>query len=77
LKGVVVLKGKAPIVPASMSATAAGESGAKIVSDPTRTRAAAIPTALAGMKDRDVILIPYYAWANRGPGEMRVWFPRR
>jgi hypothetical protein len=23
---------------------------------------------------RDVSLIPYYAWANRGPGEMEVWF---
>ncbi|HUI72034.1 MAG TPA: beta-L-arabinofuranosidase domain-containing protein, partial [Spirochaetia bacterium] len=21
--------------------------------------------------------IPYYAWANRGPGPMRVWLPRR
>ena len=25
---------------------------------------------------RNITLIPYYAWANRGPGEMRVWFPR-
>ena len=22
-------------------------------------------------------LIPYYAWANRGKGEMRIWFPAR
>ncbi len=22
----------------------------------------------------DLVLIPYYAWANRGEGEMRVWF---
>jgi len=22
-------------------------------------------------------LIPYYAWSNRGPGEMIVWFPRK
>jgi DUF1680 family protein len=21
--------------------------------------------------------VPYYAWANRGPGAMRVWIPRR
>ncbi len=21
--------------------------------------------------------IPYYAWANRGKGEMSVWFPTR
>ena len=20
--------------------------------------------------------VPYYAWANRGPGQMRVWIPR-
>jgi uncharacterized protein len=30
-----------------------------------------------GVKARAVVLIPYYAWANRGPGEMRVWFPRQ
>jgi uncharacterized protein len=23
------------------------------------------------------IAIPYYAWANRGPGEMAIWFPQR
>ncbi|MGZ5219192.1 MAG: hypothetical protein ACXWC7_03905 [Chitinophagaceae bacterium] len=21
--------------------------------------------------------IPYYSWANRGKGEMTVWFPRQ
>lgn len=26
---------------------------------------------------RTVTLIPYYAWANRGEGEMTVWFPER
>ncbi len=20
--------------------------------------------------------VPYYAWANRGPGAMRIWIPR-
>jgi hypothetical protein len=25
--------------------------------------------------DQEVIAIPYYAWANRGPGEMMVWIP--
>ncbi|MCX6567263.1 MAG: glycoside hydrolase family 127 protein [Candidatus Aminicenantes bacterium] len=34
------------------------------------------PMRLGAAKVRDVVLIPYYAWANRGPGEMRVWFPR-
>ena len=24
----------------------------------------------------DMRLIPYYAWANRGPSEMTVWMPR-
>jgi hypothetical protein len=23
----------------------------------------------------DVTLIPYFLWANRGEGEMRVWLP--
>ncbi|HEY6546308.1 MAG TPA: beta-L-arabinofuranosidase domain-containing protein, partial [Vicinamibacteria bacterium] len=26
---------------------------------------------------QDFTAIPYYAWANRGPGEMLVWFPNR
>jgi uncharacterized protein len=29
-------------------------------------------TILSG---RQLTLIPYYAWANRGPGEMMIWFP--
>lgn len=31
----------------------------------------------AGRPARDIELhaIPYYAWANRGPGDMRVWIP--
>jgi uncharacterized protein len=28
-------------------------------------------------QDRDVLFIPYYAWANRGVGEMTVWLPRK
>ena len=27
-------------------------------------------------KERDVLFVPYYAWANRGAGEMAVWLPR-
>jgi len=27
--------------------------------------------------DQEMTAIPYYAWANRGPGEMVVWFPNR
>ena len=26
-------------------------------------------------KPADLTLIPYYAWANRGPKEMEVWIP--
>jgi DUF1680 family protein len=26
---------------------------------------------------RKITAIPYYAWANRGKGEMMVWFPTR
>jgi uncharacterized protein len=26
---------------------------------------------------RKIKAIPYYAWANRGPGEMQVWIPRK
>lgn len=27
-------------------------------------------------EDKHLIAIPYYAWANRGRGEMAVWIPR-
>jgi len=26
---------------------------------------------------RSLFAVPYYAWANRGPGPMKVWLPRR
>jgi len=26
---------------------------------------------------RTLTAIPYYAWANRGKGEMTVWFPEK
>jgi uncharacterized protein len=29
-----------------------------------------------GLKPREFLAIPYYAWANRGAGLMTVWFPR-
>jgi DUF1680 family protein len=28
-------------------------------------------------QEQDFTAIPYYAWANRGPGEMLVWIPNR
>lgn len=30
----------------------------------------------APSQSTDLTAIPYYAWANRGPGPMRVWIPR-
>jgi DUF1680 family protein len=35
------------------------------------------PVQKPALKERQLTWIPYYAWANRGPGEMRVWIPRR
>jgi DUF1680 family protein len=36
------------------------------------------PVTAEDLPRREVLLtaIPYYAWANRGPGAMRVWIPR-
>jgi DUF1680 family protein len=28
----------------------------------------------AALRPHSLLLIPYYAWAHRGPGEMAVWF---
>jgi len=33
------------------------------------------PMVVGAGKVRGMVLIPYYVWANRGPNEMRVWFP--
>ncbi|MCX6575415.1 MAG: glycoside hydrolase family 127 protein, partial [Candidatus Aminicenantes bacterium] len=32
---------------------------------------------IASTKEQDLLAIPYYAWGNRGAGEMEVWFPRK
>jgi DUF1680 family protein len=36
------------------------------------------PAPVENSLQREVVLtaVPYYAWANRGPGAMRVWIPR-
>ena len=31
---------------------------------------------ILGQKAHPLMAVPYFAWANRGPGEMRVWLPR-
>lgn len=38
----------------------------------TRLDASGQPNLL---KKQEVVAIPYYAWANRGPSEMQVWIP--
>jgi DUF1680 family protein len=59
-----------------------------VVPDGARFRAEHRPDLLAGVtvleadvtdgrgRARKLTAIPYYAWSNRGSGEMRVWFPR-
>jgi DUF1680 family protein len=29
----------------------------------------------AFVEKKSFMAIPYYAWANRGKGEMQIWFP--
>lgn len=43
-----------------------------------------VPVILIDAKGEDVhsvkqsfVAIPYYAWANRGKGEMQIWFPEK
>ena len=33
-------------------------------------------TATGGTKSQPLVITPYYAWNNRGPSSMTVWFPR-
>ncbi|MBS1856957.1 MAG: glycoside hydrolase family 127 protein [Acidobacteria bacterium] len=43
-----------------------------------KSRAIALQTGPAGKVEKtsqDFLAIPYYAWANRGPGQMVVWLP--
>ena len=36
-----------------------------------------VPTSKqVSMKQQEFTAIPYYAWANRGSGEMTVWLPK-
>jgi DUF1680 family protein len=45
-----------------------------------KTRGTSLSTNAAGVvekKETALTAIPYYAWANRGKGEMSVWVPRK
>jgi DUF1680 family protein len=35
------------------------------------------PVADSPQREATLVAVPYYAWANRGPGAMRVWIPHR
>lgn len=62
LGGVYVLKGKG------------------MVPDPTADRGPLYRikgSVSAPVREVDITLIPYYAWANRGPSHMAVWLPLR
>ncbi len=41
----------------------------------TIIRGRAARSAWAGPSRHELVAIPYFAWANRGPGEMVVWLP--
>ena len=34
-------------------------------------------TQTVSTENKTLTAIPYYAWANRGKGEMTVWFPEK
>jgi len=34
------------------------------------------PGAAPARQRAELTAIPYFAWANRGPGAMRVWIPQ-
>jgi len=53
-------------------------SGLRLAGD-SALRPLARPDLLGGvtvLRGAAITMIPYYAWANRGKGEMIVWLPR-
>jgi DUF1680 family protein len=79
LGGVVVLTGEA-LAADSAAVTRVGEGGAKDAAAddeeeaPPASRRRLAPGA--ELKTQPIVLIPYYAWAHRGDGEMAVWLFR-
>lgn len=67
LGGVVTLqgRGRTPMDPAAQRAPLYRQIGRGLGAEYAR------------MQRTPVILIPYYAWANRGPSQMAVWIPYR
>lgn len=70
-----VLNAYLPTIPASgkIQTSALSIAGRDVVA--IRFPAAQLVTPTEG-KPSELIMIPYYAWSNRGPGSMQVWLPR-
>jgi DUF1680 family protein len=76
LGGVVVLTGLAMAADPSSVIRLGDAGGADAAADdeeeaPPASRRSLTPAAL--LKSHDIVLIPYYTWAHRGPAEMSVW----
>ncbi len=80
LGGIVVLEGKAlaadPAAVTRVRDAAGGDAAADDEEEaPPASRRRLAPGA--PLRPHDLVLIPYYAWAHRGPGEMSVWLFKR
>ncbi|HMI61954.1 MAG TPA: hypothetical protein VK518_13635, partial [Puia sp.] len=69
------------IVPANASFTTSLQPGLLNGVVTLQTDAQRVEVASGGLeinthKDH-IVAIPYYAWANRGKGEMNIWFPEK
>ena len=69
------------IVPANASITTSLQPGllngvVTLQTDAQRVDVAPDGLQISTHKDH-VVAIPYYAWANRGKGEMNIWFPEK
>jgi uncharacterized protein len=79
---------RGPIVYCAEGTDHAGSVLDLVVPDDARLTAEPRPDLLGGVtvlrgtvrdgegKSRELLAIPYYAWSNRGPGEMAVWLKR-
>jgi hypothetical protein len=80
LGGVVVLKGVAAAADPAAVTRVVEKQGADAAADdeeeaPPASRRRLAPGA--PLRPRQIVLIPYYAWAHRGPAEMSVWLLKR
>jgi DUF1680 family protein len=80
LGGIVVLKGEALAADPSAVTRIRGAEGKDAAADdeeeaPPASRRRLAPGA--ALKPHPLVLIPYFAWAHRGPGEMSVWILKK